>query len=159
MNGWLVNIYGVYGTDYLLRAAVTQAGLGANNAEEALYPFAIKDIDGKILNGTNDYILRFNEGQLPPVNAFWSVTMYNSRNLFVDNPLDRYNINSNTEGLKNNSDGSMDIYIQNENPGEEKISNWLPAPEGTFNMILRTYLPQEQILNGTWQLPIVKMVK
>jgi hypothetical protein len=93
------------------------------------------------------------------VNAFWSVTMYNSRNLFVDNPLDRYNINSNTEGLKNNSDGSMDIYIQNENPGEEKISNWLPAPEGTFNMILRTYLPQEQILNGTWQLPIVKMVK
>ena len=159
MNGWLVNIYGVYGTDYLLRAAVTQAGLGANNAEEALYPFAIKDIDGKILNGTNDYILRFNEGQLPPVNAFWSVTMYNFRNLFVDNPLDRYNINSNTEGLKNNSDGSMDIYIQNENPGEEKISNWLPAPEGTFNMILRTYLPQEQILNGTWQLPIVKMVK
>lgn len=106
----------------------------------------------------NSYSIHFEPGQTPPVDGFWSVTMYNNKSLFVDNPINRYSIGKYTEGIKNNTDGSLDIYIQNTNPGPDKESNWLPAPDGSFNMILRTYLPQPQILNGTWQLPIVQHV-
>jgi hypothetical protein len=84
--------------------------------------------------------------------------MYNTKSLFVDNPINRYSIGKYTEGLKNNTDGSLDIYIQPDNPGKDKESNWLPAPEGAFNMLLRTYLPQPQILNATWPLPVVQRV-
>ena len=121
VNGWLVNAQaGVYGTDYLLRAAVTQFGLGANIAQEALYPTAFTDIQGKNLTGANNYTIHFNPGQTPPVDGFWSISMYNDKSLFVDNPINRYNIGKYTEGLKNNTDGSLDIYIQNANPGAVK---------------------------------------
>ena len=159
VNGWLVNAAtGVYGTDYLFRAAVTQIGLGANIAQEALYPATFTDIEGKPLNGNNSYIIHFNPRQIPPVDAFWSITMYNDKSLFVDNPLNRYSIGQYTDGLKNNTDGSFDIYVQKSNPGKEKESNWLPSPDGAFNMNLRLYLPQPQILNGTWPLPSVERV-
>jgi hypothetical protein len=158
VNGWLVNAQpGVYGTDYLFRAAVTQYGLGANVAQEALYPTVFTDSEGKPLSGANKYTIHFAPGQTPPVNAFWSITMYNNKSLFVDNPLNRYSIGKYTEGLKNNTNGSLDIYIQNANPGKAKESNWLPAPatpvSDTFNLILRMYLPQPQVLNGTWSYP------
>jgi hypothetical protein len=157
VNGWLVNPQlGVYGTDYLLRAAVTQLGLGANIAQEALYPTTFTDIEGTPLNGTNNYVIHFNPGQTPPVDGFWSISMYNNKSLFVDNPINRYAIGKYTEGLKNNTDGSLDIYIQNANPGADKESNWLPAPQDGFNLVLRMYLPQPQVLNGTWQLPLVQ---
>jgi hypothetical protein len=157
VNGWLVNAQtGVYGTDYLFRAAVTQFGLGANIAQEALYPSTFTDSEGRSLNGTNNYVIHFNPGQTPPVDGFWSISMYNNKSLFVDNPLNRYSISKYTEGLKNNTDGSLDIYIQNANPGADKESNWLPAPQGSFNLILRTYLPQPQILNGTYQYPAIQ---
>jgi hypothetical protein len=84
--------------------------------------------------------------------------MYNDKQLFVDNPLNRYNIGKYTEGLKNNTDGSLDIYLQKSSPGADKESNWLPAAEGAFNMNFRMYLPQPQALNGTWQLPLVQKV-
>jgi hypothetical protein len=157
-NGWLVFAQaGDYGTDYLFRAAITQAGLGANIAQEALYPATFTDIEGKPLTGANNYTIHFNPGQTPPVKAFWSITMYNNKSLFVDNPINRYSIGQYTQGLKNNTDGSLDIYIQNANPGKDKESNWLPAPatavSDTFNLILRIYLPQPQVLNGTWSYP------
>jgi hypothetical protein len=159
VNGWLSNAQpGVYGTDYLFRAAVTQFGLGANIGQEAFYPSTFTDNQGNPLSGNNSYLIHFETGQTPPVDGFWSVTMYNDKNLLVDNPINRYSIGKFTEGLKNNTDGSLDIYIQNANPGADKESNWLPAPEGSFNMVLRTYLPQPQILNGTWQLPSVQNV-
>jgi hypothetical protein len=157
VNGWLVNAQlGVYGTDYLLRAATTQLGLGANIAQEALYPTTFTDIEGTPFNGTNNYLIHFDPGQTPPVDGFWSISMYNNKSLFVDNPINRYNIGQYTEGLKNNTDGSLDIYIQNANPGADKESNWLPAPEDGFNLVLRMYLPQPPVLNGTWQLPLVQ---
>jgi hypothetical protein len=163
VNGWLVDAAaGVYGTDYLFRAAITQYGLGANIAQEALYPFTFTDIEGKPLSGTNNYTIHFDPGQIPPVKAFWSITMYNNKSLFVENPINRYNIGQYTEGLKNNTDGSLDIYIQNATPGKDKESNWLPAPatsvSDTFNLILRMYLPGEPVLNGTWSPPPIKRI-
>jgi hypothetical protein len=149
---------GVFGTEYLFRAAVTQLGLGANVAQEALYPATFTDSKGKPLTGANNYTIHFNSGQTPPVGAFWSITMYNNKSLFVDNPINRYSIGKYTEGLKNNTDGSLDIYIQHDNPGKDKESNWLPADKGSFNMILRMYLPGEQVLNGTWSPPPVQRI-
>ncbi len=159
MNGWMVNTdMGNYGTDYLLRAAVTKVGLGANVPEEALYPILFTDIQGKPLSGANNYTIHFKPGQTPPVKAFWSITMYNNKSYFVDNPINRYNIGGLTKGLKNNADGSLDIYIQHLSPGKEKESNWLPAPKDSFNLLLRMYVPGEQVLNGTWSYPIVQRV-
>jgi hypothetical protein len=157
INGWLAAPQlGVYGTDYLFRAAVTQFGLGGNIAQEAYYPST--DSQGKPLSGNSSYLIHLEPGQTPPVDGFWSVTMYNDKSLFVDNPINRYSIGKYTEGLKNNTDGSVDIFIQNASPGADKESNWLPSPEGPFNMILRLYLPQPQALNGKWQLPLVQHV-
>ena len=159
VNGWLTNAQaGFYGSDYLFRAAVTQFGLGANIGQEAFYPSTFTDSLGKPLSGNSSYLIHFEPGQTPPVDGFWSISMYNDKNIFVDNPINRYSIGQYTEGLKNNTDGSLDIYIQHASPGADKESNWLPAPEGSFNMVLRTYLPQPQILNGTWQLPLVQKV-
>jgi DNA sulfur modification protein DndE len=160
VNRWLLTPQtGVYGADYLFRAAVTQLGLGANIAQEALYPATFTDIERRPLNGTNNYVIHFNPGQIPPVKAFWSISMYNNISLFVDNPINRYAIGQFTQGLKNNADGSLDIYIQNAGPGKDKESNWLPAPQGSgFNLILRMYLPAEQVLNGTWTPPAVQQV-
>ena len=127
VNGWLtVSEAGVFGTDYLLRAAVTQIALGSHIAQEALYPVTFTDIEGKPLTGANNYTIHFNAGQIPPVDAFWSITMYNNKSLFVDNPINRYKVGTYTEGLKNNTDGSLDIYIQHASPGADKESNWLP---------------------------------
>jgi hypothetical protein len=159
VNGWLVNTQtGVYGTDYISRAAITQLGLGANIAQEALYPATFTDNEGKLLSGANNYVIHFGPGQTPPVKAFWPITMYNNKSLFVDNPINRYSIGKYTKGLKNNTDGSLDIYIQNANPGTDKESNWLPVDKDGFNLILRMYLPGEQVLNGTWTPPPVQRI-
>jgi hypothetical protein len=156
VNGWLINTgAGIYGSDYLNRAAIAQLGLGANVPQEALYPATFTDSQGQPLSGANNYTLHFDSGQTPPVDAFWSVSMYNNKSLFVDNPLNRYSINPYSE-LKNNTDGSLDLYIQNQSPGPDKESNWLPAPADSFNLVMRTYLPQPQVLNGTWQPPGVQ---
>ena len=158
-NGWSINTQiGVYGTDYLTRAAITKFGFGGNIPQEAFYPTAFTDIQGGNLTGANNYTIHFE--QIPPVDAFWSVTMYNNKSYFVNNPINRYSIGGETEGLKNNTDGSVDIYVQPQNPGAEKESNWLPAPtvqdSNSFSLIMRMYLPQEQVLNGTWPYPTVQ---
>lgn len=159
INGWFVNLdIGDFGTDYLLRAAVAKWGIGANSPVEAVYPGAATDNQGQNLTGTHNYTIHFDKGQTPPVNAFWSVTLYNNESYLAENPINRYEIASHTEGLKYNPDGSLDIYIQNTSPGEEKESNWLPSPIGEFSLTLREYNPQEPILNNTYQIPPVQLV-
>lgn len=155
INGWRVTSTGLYGTDYLFRAAVAKLGLGANIGQEAIYPPAFTDSEGRSLTGNNIYVIHFNPGQQPPVDGFWSISMYNNASYFVDNPINRYQVSPYT-GLKNNTDGSLDIYIQNKSPGPEKESNWLPAPTDGFKLTLRLYLPQSPILNGTWPLPLIE---
>jgi hypothetical protein len=151
---------GIYGTDYLMRALVTAIGLGANRPQDAVYPTSMKDGEGKKYHGANKYVMRFPKGQLPPVSGFWSLTMYDAGYFFVNNPLNRYSISA-RQKLVANSDGSTDLYIQKDSPGKDRESNWLPAPEGDFILMLRLYWPNEKnpsIINGSWKIPAVKKV-
>lgn len=161
INGWGYDtVTGIYGTDYLNRALVTAIGLGANRSQDAIYPTSLKDADGHDYSGANKYVMHFPKGQLPPVRGFWSITMYDANYFFVANPLNRYSI-SPRQNLKTNADGSTDIYIQNQSPGPDKESNWLPAPDGKFVLMLRMYWPTEKapsIINGTWKPPAAKKV-
>lgn len=160
-NGWLFTTRaGVYGTDYLQRAFVTAIGLGANRPQDAVYPTAEAGADGKPYDGANKYVMRIPKGQMPPVNGFWSLTMYNADYFFVDNPLNRYTLSSRS-ALKANADGSTDLYIQKDSPGPDKESNWLPAPPGRFILMMRLYWPKEtdpSIIKGTWKPQAVKPV-
>ncbi|WP_342726736.1 DUF1254 domain-containing protein [Bradyrhizobium sp. B097] len=160
-NGWAFTTRtGIYETDYLMRALITAIGLGANRPQDAVYPTSQKDAEGRKYNGANKYVMRFPKGELPPAEGFWSLTMYDSGYFFVNNPLNRYSISA-REKLKSNPDGSTDLYIQNESPGKDKESNWLPAPAGDFILMLRLYWPSEKnpsIINGSWKIPPVKKV-
>jgi len=159
LNGWIFDTKtGVYGTDYLNRALVTAIGLGANRVKDAVYPTSLKSSTGDDYSGANKYVMHFPKGQLPPTRGFWSLTMYDANFFFVANPLNRYSISA-RQALKPNPDGSVDLYIQNQSPGPDKESNWLPAPAGKFLLMLRMYWPSEKspsILNGTWSPPAVK---
>jgi len=161
INGWGFDTEtGVYGTDYLNRAFVTAIGLGANRIQDAVYPTSLKDAEGKPYDGANKYVMHFPKGQLPPVRGFWSVTMYDANYFFVANPINRYSISA-RQNLKANPDGSIDLYIQNQSPGADKESNWLPAPKDKFILMLRMYWPSDKspsILNGTWKPPAAKKV-
>jgi hypothetical protein len=151
---------GIYGTDYLMRALVTAIGLGANRPQDAVYPTSQKDAEGHAYDGAHKYVMRFPKGQMPPVSGFWSLTMYDGDYFFVANPLNRYSISA-RQSLKTNPDGSTDLYIQNESPGKDRESNWLPAPKGKFILMLRLYWPNEKnpsIINGSWKIPAVKKV-
>lgn len=155
VNGWQITLTGDYGTQYLFRAAVAFAGLGANRAQDACYPMAHVDAAGQPLDGANRYVWHFaSKDDLPPVNGFWSLTMYDSSYFFVPNPLNRYTL-SERNHLKQNPDGSIDMYIQKDNPGPDKESNWLPAPDGKFILCLRMYWPKEAFLHGIWEPPAV----
>jgi len=160
-NGWLYTTKtGLYGTDYLMRAFVTAVGLGANRPQDAIYPMSTKDGEGQAYDGSHKYVMHFPKGQLPPVRGFWSLTMYDSDYFFVANPINRYSISA-RQNLKANPDGSVDLYVQNESPGPDKESNWLPAPAGKFQLMLRLYWPNERdpsILDGSWTIPSVKKV-
>ncbi|WP_374546481.1 DUF1254 domain-containing protein [Rhodoblastus sp.] len=163
VNGWLYSTkMGLYGTDYLQRALVTAVGLGANRPEDAIYPVSTKSGSGLLArkyDGANKYVIRFDKGQLPPVKGFWSLTMYDENYFFVANPINRYSISA-RQNLKENSDGSVDLYIQHDSPGADKESNWLPAPAGKFILMLRLYWPNPaapSILDGSWTIPPVKV--
>ncbi|WP_053157774.1 DUF1254 domain-containing protein [Pseudomonas sp. P1.8] len=159
VNGWSMNTdtMGVYGNYYLKRAIVAQVGLGANLPEDAIYPLNIGDSNGKPLNGANKYILHFNKGETPPVNAFWSITLYDPEGFQVANSLDRFALSS-WMPFKTNADGSLDIYFQNESPGKDLEANWLPAPKGPFNLTMRLYGPKPEALNGKWDPAPVKQL-
>jgi hypothetical protein len=161
INGWLFSTKtGLYGTDYLQRALITAIGLGANRPQDAVYPTSEVDADGKPYDGANKYVMHFAKGQLPPVRGFWSLTMYDGQYFFVLNPLNRYTLSSRFK-FNYNKDGSLDLYIQKDSPGKDKEANWLPAPAGTFILMLRLYWPREKppsIIDGTWKPPAVKRV-
>jgi len=157
-NGWVFTTdTGLYGTDYLQRALITAIGLGANRPQDAVYPTSETDASGQPYSGANRYVMHFPKGQLPPVDGFWSLTMYDADYFFVNNSLNRYTLSA-RNALKANPDGSVDLYIQNQNPGPDKESNWLPAPPGKFILMLRLYWPKEtppSIIDGTWKIPAV----
>jgi hypothetical protein len=166
INGWQVGDYfgdrTYYNGDWLKRAAAAKAGIYGNNAIEAMYPQTRAMGNGVKLDASkHNYSLTFAAGQFPPVNAFWSVTMYDGKTQFlIKNPINRYLINSPMlPGLKKNPDGSLTLYIQKDSPGAPKESNWLPAPDGTVYLVMRLYWPKEtppSILpagKGTWQPP------
>jgi hypothetical protein len=160
-NGWTFTTKtGVYGTNYLQRALITWFGLGANRPEDAVYPTSGGPKLIEKYNGANKYVLHFDKGEMPPVDGFWSVTMYTAKYFFVDNPLNRYNV-SQRDKFKTNADGSTDIYVQADSPGKDKESNWLPSPKDDFVLMMRLYWPKEEdptILNGSWKIPEVSSI-
>lgn len=145
--------------DYVARATGTQVGIGANSRDEALYPILDHDAQGQPLDGSkHKYTLRFAKGAQPPVNAFWSITMYNlPQQLLVKNPINRYLINSPMlPDMKTDPDGGLTIYIQTDSPGKDKESNWLPAPNGPFVTFMRYYWPKPSLLSGQWKTPAIQ---
>jgi hypothetical protein len=171
INGWRISSLpgdnAHYNGDWLKRAVAAQAGIYGNDAVEAMYPLTRKDGDGQALDGSkHNYTLTFPAGQQPPVNAFWSITMYDGKTqLLIKNPINRYLVNSPMlSAMKTNADGSLTLYIQNKSPGADKESNWLPAPNGPIYLVMRLYWPKTtppSILpagEGTWQPPGIKRV-
>ncbi len=150
-NGWSMNTdtMGVYGNYYLKRAIVTQLGLGANLPEDAIYPMNLADESGKPLDGASQYTIHFDKGSTPPVDAFWSITLYDQDGFQVGNVLNRFAVSS-WMPFQYNADGSLDLYFQNESPGKDKEANWLPAPKGPFNLTMRLYSPKADALTGKW---------
>ena len=160
VNGWRLpkGDIAAFATDYDTRAFIALIALGANLPSDSLYPTAFVDGDGAPLSGANAYVLRFAPGLTPPVNAFWSVTMYDAQSFFVENPIQRYAISS-WMALAPNFDGSLDIAIQHAPP--QDTTNWLPAPEGPFNVTMRMYWPKAEppsILDGSWAPPAITRI-
>jgi len=158
-NGWNIGRehMGTYGTAYQWRALITLGGLGANLPEDAVYPTAFIDSDGKQFDGVHKYLLHFDKGQLPPANAFWSITMYDKDGFQIPNPINRFAIGD-RDKLNFNADGSLDIYVQADSPGSDKEANWLPAPKGAFQPTMRIYSPKPEVLDGTWIPPAIRRV-
>jgi hypothetical protein len=156
VNGWQFGEHlGVYGTDYIWRATVALTGLGANIKEEAIYCRATRDANGDPLNGSDTFEITFAKGQLPPVNAFWSITLYNSKNYFAANPIHRFAIGD-RDALQFNPDRSLTLIVQRERRAPEMESNWLPAPEGNFSLVMRLYWPRVEVIDGDWKPPRVE---
>ncbi len=156
-NGWLVPLsyIGDFGRNYLGRAVVARFALGANTEDETIYPAAFTDSRGRPLRGRHRYTIRFPRGQLPPVGAFWSLTMYDSEGYLYANKAERYAIGDRTTGLRRGPDGSLTLYLQHRSPAGSRRSNWLPSPQGRFRLIMRLYEPKRAALNGDWRPPPV----
>jgi len=156
-SGWVQMplVEGSFGDDHLARALVALKYIGMLESREATYPLAWHDASGRKLDGSGCYTLRFAPGNLPPVDAFWSLTMYDSRDyMLVGNPIDRYAIGDRTPALRHDADGGLTLYIQHARPeGEAAQANWLPAPEGDFYLCLRAYVPRAEMLDGRYALP------
>jgi len=160
VNGWSIAVdnMGTYGTSYLRRAVIALGGIGANLPEDAIYPSAFVDGDGNPLDSANRYVLHFEKGAFPPANAFWSITMYDRDGFQAPNAINRFAIGD-RDNLKFNSDGSLDIYVQAESPGEDKKANWLPAPHsGLMAPTMRIYSPRVEVIEGVWTPPPFKRV-
>ncbi len=160
VNGWtyLTKDIGTYGTDYIQRALVTAIGLGANRPQDAIYPTSQKDASGSEYDGASKkYVMHVSKGDFPPVDGFWSLTMYDKDYFFVPNALNRYTLSSRNKFVTN-ADGSVDLYLQADSPGKAKEANRLPAPKAKFIPMLRLYWPKEtppSIIDGTWKPPAI----
>jgi hypothetical protein len=152
-RGWVYTKEGgAYGVNYLLRAGVAAWGLGMNLPQDAIYPSLSTDSEGRPLDGAHRYVLRFERGQLPPVDGFWSVTAYDKDGYFIANPIRRYALGDRS-GMRAGSDGAVEMYVQSDAPGGERDVNWLPVAPGSFNLMLRLYSPQDRFLRGEWTPP------
>jgi len=162
-SGWVQMplVEGSFGDDHLARALVALKYIGMLESREATYPMAWQDAAGEALTGQRRYTLRFAPDALPPVDAFWSLTMYDTRDyMLVDNPIDRYAIGDRTPGLRRDADGGLTLHIQHARPeGEAALANWLPAPEGRFYLCLRAYVPRAELLDGRYLLPPLTVTK
>jgi hypothetical protein len=160
VNGWQMpsDSVGVHGNSYLRRALVALAGLVANQPVDTIYPLARVDVERQPLTGENDYVLHFAPSDLPPVDAFWSLTMYDAQGFPVGNGLNRFAL-SDRDSLQFNVDGSLDLYIQLENPGPHREANWLPTPHGPMSLCLRLYAPRPHALDGRWNPPAIAPVR
>ena len=157
-NGWKYTFAGGRaGYDPGLRAALAKYEVGAQLADQVIYPNTSVDNKGEALTGTRQYVLHFEAGKLPPVSVFWNMAMYGVDMLFVENDFGRYSIGSTTDGLRKNPDGSLTIVIQKNRPAD--TSNWLSAPAGNFNLTMRFYGPETPVLDGSYRLPAVKRVE
>jgi len=159
VNGWNIPpaIVGNFGTSYAVRAEVALVGLAANLPADTMYPTTYTDAEGQALSGTKRYLLHFAKSQIPPVNGFWSVTMYNPDSFFVPNAINRYALSS-WMPLRYNADGSLDLFIQRDSPGPSSEANWLPTPDGDFNVTMRLYWPNPEALDGRWVPPGIALV-
>jgi hypothetical protein len=159
-NGWNSPVNGArWGTDYANRTGTAKSNMYDNQPKETKYIYTDDDSEGKQLDGQNTYAITFAHGQTPPVQGFWSLTLYNDVHLFNPNPLKRYSLGTKNRDLKFNSDGSLTLYAGAKSPGEDKESNWLPAPNGTFSLYIRAYWAGEAILDGTWKPPVVRKIQ
>lgn len=155
-NGWSTSYAGsTFGQDYLLRAAVAMDQIYVVDKDEALYPVAHVDGTGAPLDGRSNYVICFPKRDLPPVKAFWSITLYYAKGFLVPNSLKRYSIGDRTPGLKYGNDGSLKLYVQSESPGPERVANWLPAPKDGFMLMMRLYRPRPSAIEGSWHPPAV----
>jgi len=159
-NGWNSPVNNAkWGTDYVNRTGSAKSNMFDNLPTETKYIYTDDDSQGKQLNGQNTYAITFPKGKVPPVNGFWSLTLYNEFHFFNSNPLARYSLGTKTKSLKYNADGSLTLYASAKSPGADKESNWLPAPSGTFSLYIRAYWPDKTIVDGTWQPPTIKIVQ
>jgi len=156
-NGWTSPPNGAnWGTDYLSRAATAKSNMYDNAPQETRYIYTDYDSSGERLNGEHEYSVIFPKNELPPVNGFWSLTLYNKEHLFAPNQLNRYSVGTKSKQLKFGTDGSLTLYVQNSSPGAEKESNWLPAPKDDFSLYIRAYWPKSPITDGSWIPPAVR---
>jgi hypothetical protein len=157
-KGWTYTLRsGVYGVDYLYRAAIAWCCYGENLPQDAVYPALGSDSEGRPLDGASNYVLHFDAGKLPPVDAFWSVTAYDAEGYFIPNALKRQALGD-RDKLVANADGSLDLYIQANAPGGEKEANWLPVSKAPFTLLMRLYSPKPEFLEGRWTPPPVLKV-
>ena len=159
VNGWVIAYdLGEYGTNYFLRAASAYVGAGAAGPKDQLFPLSRVDGQGNAYDGRFNYVLRLSKEQIPPVNAFWSLTLYDEQMYMVQNPIGRQALASHQDKLKVNADGSLDLYIQKAPPPADQQANWLPAPDGPFVLMLRLWWPQQRALDRSWMPPPVQKV-
>lgn len=158
-NGWYSPVNNAdFGADYVVRTAVSKSNMYENRFNETKYIFTDADADGAQLNGTSTYALTFPANQLPPVNGFWSLTLYNDHHFFNPNPLQRFSLGTKNQGLQKNADGSLTLYAGANSPGKDKESNWLPAPSTPFSLYIRAYWPKQEVIDGTWKPPVIRKV-
>jgi hypothetical protein len=159
-NGWNRSANNAqWGFDYLMRTSTARSNMFDNRPTETQYFYTDNDFQGRQLEGQHLYAVTFPDGQLPPVNGFWSMTIYNEHHLFEVNDLNRYSLGTKSKDLQFNTDGSLTLYVSTQSPGEDKETNWVPAPIETFSLYIRAYWGQEVILDGSWIPPKIELVE
>jgi hypothetical protein len=159
-NGWTSPSNGArWGDDYLSRAATARSNMYDNAPEETRYIYTDFDAEGRRLKGDQRFTVTFAKGETPPVDGFWSLTLYNKEHLFEPNKMNRFSLGTKSKSLKYNADGSLTLYFQHNSPGPDKETNWVPAPTGEFSLYIRTYWPKQAVLDGTWVPPKVQRAR